>query len=82
VAGVLAEGRPPAEAVARPRIHPVGKVAHLEPGIEADAVDALLMAGYEVRQWDTYDHYFGGASVIGRGGAGADPRRDGAAVLL
>jgi gamma-glutamyltranspeptidase/glutathione hydrolase len=82
VIGVLVDGRTPAEAVAWPRIHPVDGLAHLEPGVSADAVEALTAAGYEIRQWDTYDHYFGGASVIGRAGAGADPRRGGAAHLL
>jgi len=82
VIGVLVEGRTPAEAVAWPRIHPVGGLAHLEPGVPADAVTALAAAGYRIRQWDTYDHYFGGASVVGRAGAGADPRRGGAVRLL
>jgi gamma-glutamyltranspeptidase/glutathione hydrolase len=82
VAGVLVDGRTPAEAVAYPRIHPVAGLAHLEPGIPPDVVAALAAAGYRIRQWDSYDHYFGGASVIGRGGAGADPRRGGAAYLL
>jgi gamma-glutamyltranspeptidase/glutathione hydrolase len=82
VVGVLVEGRTPAEAVALPRIHPVHGVAHLEPGVPLEAVSALETAGYRIKQWDTYDHYFGGASVIGRAGAGADPRRDGAAALV
>ena len=82
VVGVLIEGRTPAEAVAWPRIHPVAGLAHVEPGVPADEVDALVAAGYRIRQWDAYDHYFGGASLIGRAGAGADPRRGGAVRLL
>ncbi len=82
VLGVLVDGRTPADAVARPRIHPVDGVAHAEPGIPAEAIEALDAAGYIVKQWDTYDHYFGGASVIGRGGAGADPRRGGGVRLM
>jgi hypothetical protein len=57
-------------------------VAHAEPGIATEAIDAIAAAGYRIKQWDTYAHYFGGASVVGRAGGGADPRRDGAAALL
>jgi gamma-glutamyltranspeptidase/glutathione hydrolase len=43
---------------------------------------ALGEVGYEVRRWEGLHHFFGGVSAIGRAGAGADPRRDGAAALL
>jgi gamma-glutamyltranspeptidase/glutathione hydrolase len=80
--GVIAEGASPAEAVARPRIHRVGDLVHAEAGVPTEAVTALTQAGYTIRQWSSLDHYFGGASVIGRRGAGGDPRRGGAALLL
>ena len=38
--------------------------------------------GYDVRLWDELHHYFGGVSVVGRTGAGADPRRSGLALPL
>jgi gamma-glutamyltranspeptidase/glutathione hydrolase len=82
LAGVLAEGLPPAEAISRPRVHPVDGVAHVEPGIGDDATAALAAAGYRIEQWAALDHYFGGASVIARAGAGGDPRRGGTAQLL
>ena len=82
VVGVLVEGRSPAEAVARPRVHPVGTLAHVEPGHDAGVDAALDAAGYTVRPWDHLDHFFGGCTLLGIAGAGADPRRDGATLLL
>jgi gamma-glutamyltranspeptidase/glutathione hydrolase len=82
LAGVLDEGLAPREAVERPRLHPHTGVVHLEPGLDDAVAPAVEAAGYEVRRWDTRHHYFGGASAVGLAGAGADPRRDGAALLL
>jgi gamma-glutamyltranspeptidase/glutathione hydrolase len=80
LAGVLDEGLAPADAVARPRFHPVGGVANAEPGLEPEALDALRLRGFEVRAWDSRHHYFGGVSLITRSGGAGDPRRDGAAA--
>ena len=80
LAGVLDEGLTPQDAVDRPRLHPAGEIVHVEPGFEEDALDALARAGYEVRRWAAAHHFFGGVSAIGRKGAGADPRRSGAAA--
>ena len=82
VAGVLDEGVGAQHAVERPRLHRIGSTVHLEPGFAEEAVEALERAGYDVRVWPAQHHYFGGVSVVGRGGAGADPRRSGAAVVV
>jgi gamma-glutamyltranspeptidase / glutathione hydrolase len=79
-AGVLDEGLPPQDAVDRPRVHPVGAVVNAEPGADEDGLAALEAAGRSVRRWPERHHYFGGVSVIGRAGAAADRRRDGAAL--
>jgi gamma-glutamyltranspeptidase / glutathione hydrolase len=82
VAGVLDEGLGAEEAVRRPRLHPAGRVVHLEPGFEADVIAMLEEAGYEPRGWAAPHHYFGGVSVITRSGAAGDPRRSGGARTL
>lgn len=80
--GVLAEGLAPDEAVARPRLHPAAQddaaLAHVEPGMPAQVLDALRAEGLAVREWESLSAYFGGVSVISRTGAAGDPRRDGA----
>ncbi len=82
VAGIFDEGLEPAEAVERPRLHPVPGLVHLEPGFEADVAPSLEAAGYAVRAWPGRHHYFGGVSVVTRAGAAGDPRRSGSAVVL
>ena len=82
LAGVLDEGRTLQDAISRPRLHPVGRVVHLEPGQPAEVAPALQEAGYEVSEWPGAHHYFGGVSAVGGAGAGADSRRDGYAVAL
>jgi gamma-glutamyltranspeptidase/glutathione hydrolase len=82
VAGILDEGLSPADAVARPRLHPAAGIVHLEPGFEPDVFPALEAAGFEVRAWPELHHYFGGVSVVTRTGAAGDPRRSGAATAL
>jgi gamma-glutamyltranspeptidase/glutathione hydrolase len=81
LAGVLDEGFDVQAAVDRGRLHSTGKLVHVEPGFEEEAV-AALEAQYEVRRWSAIHHYFGGVSLIARNGAGADPRRSGAARAL
>jgi gamma-glutamyltranspeptidase/glutathione hydrolase len=80
VAGVLDEELEAQEAVARPRLHPVAGLVHLEPGFEPEAVEALEHAGYKLRAWTEPHHYFGGVSVVGRAGSAGDPRRSGTAA--
>jgi gamma-glutamyltranspeptidase/glutathione hydrolase len=82
LSGVLAEGVMPQVAVDRPRVHPMRTVdaalVHAEPGWDPAVLDRLTGAGLVLEQWSTPSAYFGGVSVIGRQGAAADPRRDGA----
>jgi gamma-glutamyltranspeptidase/glutathione hydrolase len=79
---VLDEGLAPQRAVARPRLHPVGEVVHVEPGFAASALEALEAEGKSVRRWPDLHHYFGGVSASGRTGLAADPRRSGSARRL
>jgi gamma-glutamyltranspeptidase / glutathione hydrolase len=79
LAGVLDEGLSPEAAVRRPRLHPIGRLVHLEPGFDDRVPELLEGAGFEIRLWSEQHHYFGGVSVVGRSGAAADPRRSGAA---
>jgi gamma-glutamyltranspeptidase/glutathione hydrolase len=81
-AGVLDEELEPQAAVDRPRVHPARGVVHAEPGVEADALEALEARGRTVRRWPERHHYFGGVSAVGRRGTAADIRRSGAAVTL
>jgi gamma-glutamyltranspeptidase / glutathione hydrolase len=82
LSGVLAERVHPEEAVRRPRVHPVrmtdAAVVHCEPGVSSQARRRLAADGLVLQEWDRTSAYFGGVSVIGRDGAAADPRRDGA----
>jgi gamma-glutamyltranspeptidase/glutathione hydrolase len=82
LAGLLDEGKPPEAAVARPRLHPAAGTVHLEPGFPAEVATALEHSGFEARAWPGKHHYFGGVSVVTRGGAAGDPRRSGAATTL
>ncbi|MDP8969220.1 MAG: gamma-glutamyltransferase family protein, partial [Actinomycetota bacterium] len=82
LAGVLDERVAPSAAVERPRLHPVSRLVHTEPGYDEEGLAALADAGWDLCRWATLHHYFGGVSLVARTGAGADPRRDGAAVLL
>jgi gamma-glutamyltranspeptidase/glutathione hydrolase len=79
VAGTLDEGLDLQAAVDRPRVHPVGSLVHIEPGFEAATIAALESAGFEVREWPSRHHYFGGVSAVMRNAAAGDPRRSGAA---
>jgi gamma-glutamyltranspeptidase/glutathione hydrolase len=78
-AGILDEGVEPDTAVARPRVHRAGDVVNAEPGADETALAELERRGLQVRRWPAQHHYFGGVSLIGRGGAAADPRRSGSA---
>ncbi len=81
-AAILDEGLAPAEAVERPRFHPVGSLVHAEPGVDEDALERLESAGRAVRRWPAQHHYFGGVSLVARTGAAGDPRRSGHAARL
>jgi gamma-glutamyltranspeptidase / glutathione hydrolase len=81
-ASVLDEGLDAADAVNRPRFHPVGALLHAEPGVDDEALKQLEAAGRTVRRWPGRHHYFGGVSLVGRAGAAGDPRRSGHAASL
>ena len=77
--GVLAEGLDPVAAVGRPRFHPVGTTLNAEPGVDEAALAEIEAQNWTVRRWPARHHYFGGASLVSRRGAAADPRRSGSA---
>ena len=81
-ASVLDEGLDVVEAVNRPRFHPVGDLLNAEPGVSEEALARLEAAGWTVRRWPARHHYFGGVSLVARGGASGDPRRSGHAASL
>jgi gamma-glutamyltranspeptidase/glutathione hydrolase len=82
LAGILDEGLEPQAAVDRPRVHPADHTVHAEPGIDEGALEQLEEQGWPVTRWAELHHYFGGVSCVGRGGAAADPRRDGLAMTV
>jgi gamma-glutamyltranspeptidase / glutathione hydrolase len=82
LAAIADDGRTPQEAIERPRVHPAGDVVNAEPGADEAALGTLEAEGRMVRRWLERHHYFGGVSALSRSGAGADPRRSGAARLL
>jgi gamma-glutamyltranspeptidase/glutathione hydrolase len=77
LAQVLHDGLPPQAAIDRPRFHPAGNLVNAEPGVDETFLAQLEASGRIVRHWPALHHYFGGVSAVGRGGAGADPRRSG-----
>jgi gamma-glutamyltranspeptidase/glutathione hydrolase len=81
-AGVLDEGLPAADAVARPRLHATGGRVQLEPGFSDDTVAALERNGYAVRVWPAPHHFFGGVSLVTPSEAAGDPRRSGTAARV
>jgi gamma-glutamyltranspeptidase / glutathione hydrolase len=80
--GVLVDGLDLPSAIARPRLHVVDDTAHVEPGFPDDEVAALAAAGWTISRWPQRDHYFGGVTAVGAGGAAGDPRRGGVGLLL
>jgi len=82
LSGILDEGLEPQAAVRRPRFHPTDTTVNAEAGVDEDALASLESDGRTVRRWPGLHHYFGGVSTVGRSGAGADPRRSGAAIMV
>ena len=82
LAGVVDDGLAPQDAIERPRVHPAGDVVNAEPAADEAVLAVLESRGRVVRRWLERHHYFGGVSALGRAGAGADPRRSGAAIHL
>jgi gamma-glutamyltranspeptidase/glutathione hydrolase len=77
--GILRDGLSTQEAIDRPRFHPAGTLVNAEPGVDETFLSRIEAEGRPVRRWPARHHYFGGVSAVGRAGAGADPRRSGAA---
>jgi gamma-glutamyltranspeptidase/glutathione hydrolase len=88
VAGVVRQGIPVDEAIARPRLHVVdGTVVHVEGGWAEGVALALADDGYEVVEWADRNLFFGGVSAVERRpnaslGAAGDPRRGGHGVVV
>jgi gamma-glutamyltranspeptidase/glutathione hydrolase len=78
----LVEGKSVHDAVMTPRMHVADEVTHIEPAYPDDAEAALVAAGFAVQRWEQTNHYFGGVSAVGRGGAAGDPRRGGWAGVI
>ena len=81
LSALLDEGLDPQAAVDRPRVHRAGEVVNAEPGVDEQALEELHRRGLHVRRYPARHHYFGGVSLVSHGGAAADPRRNGAALL-
>jgi gamma-glutamyltranspeptidase/glutathione hydrolase len=75
--GVLVDGLDTPSAIDRPRFHVVDGTVQAEPGCPPGDLAALAEAGWRVRPWDELNHYFGGVTAVGAGGAAGDPRRGG-----
>jgi gamma-glutamyltranspeptidase/glutathione hydrolase len=80
--GVLVDGLDMPDAIARPRFHVVDDTVHAEPGLSDEDMAALSDAGWRINTWPDLNHYFGGVTGVGFGGAAGDPRRGGAGRLL
>jgi len=78
LAAVLGRGDDIQAAIDRPRFHPVDGLVNAEPGVDEAWLASLEQRGRTVRRWAAPHHFFGGVSIVGRAGAGADPRRSGA----
>ena len=87
VDAVVGHGLPVDEAIARPRLHVDGSVAHVEGGWPDAVAPALEDEGFDVRRWATRNLFFGGVSAVERRpggllGAAGDPRRGGHGVVV
>jgi gamma-glutamyltranspeptidase / glutathione hydrolase len=80
--GVLVDELDMPSAIARSRFHVIEDTVHAEPGIPDGDLAALEAAGFRIHRWPELNHYFGGVTGIGFGGAAGDPRRGGAGRLL
>jgi gamma-glutamyltranspeptidase/glutathione hydrolase len=87
VAGVVRQGLPVEEAIARPRLHVDGSAVHVEGGWADGVVEALADDGFEPVVWAGSNLFFGGTSAVERGragrlGAAGDPRRGGHGLIV
>jgi gamma-glutamyltranspeptidase/glutathione hydrolase len=87
VDAVVGHGLPVDEAIARPRLHVDGDVAHVEGGWPDEVTPALEDEGFDVRRWAGRNLFFGGVSAVDRRGgdvlgAAGDPRRGGHGIVV
>lgn len=87
VDAVVGHGLGVADAIARPRLHVDGGIAHVEGGWPDAAVHALEADGFDVRRWSDRNLFFGGVAAVERTrggalGAAGDPRRGGYGVVV
>jgi gamma-glutamyltranspeptidase/glutathione hydrolase len=80
-------GRPLDDAVASPRLHVEGDRADIEPGFDEETPRRVGTLGVEPVLWDQPNMFFGGVHAVERSASGAvaaaaDPRRDGASLVL
>jgi gamma-glutamyltranspeptidase / glutathione hydrolase len=80
--GVLVDGLDMPAAIGRPRFHAVDDTVHAELGYPEAELEALSEAGWTINRWPEQNHYFGGVTAVGVGGAAGDPRRGGVGLLL
>jgi gamma-glutamyltranspeptidase / glutathione hydrolase len=78
----MLSGEHPQEAIDAPRLNALPGLVRCEPGFSPDVLDALERAGNRVMVAEGRAPYFGGVSALSSGGAGADPRRGGAVLVL
>ncbi|MFP4149147.1 MAG: gamma-glutamyltransferase [Nitriliruptoraceae bacterium] len=80
--GVLDDRLPLAEAILAPRIHWDGTALQVEPGFDAQVLDALETR-WPINRWTVQDLYFGGVHAVSTDGAGVgDPRRGGCVATV
>ena len=87
VAGVVRQGLPVEEAIARPRLHVDGETVHVEGGWPDGVAEALEDDGFDPVVWAGPNLFFGGASAVERRsatvlGAAGDPRRGGFGCIV
>ena len=80
-------GKPLDAAVEAPRLHVEGGRADIEPGFDEEAADAVGALHLDCVRWDQQNMFFGGVHAVewlpnGSVAAAADPRRDGAALIV
>jgi gamma-glutamyltranspeptidase/glutathione hydrolase len=87
VVNVVGHGMGVEEAIVSPRVHVDDHQVHAEGGHDAEALDELERAGYDVVRWRRLDLYFGGVAAVERRpdgtlAAAGDPRRGGHGVVV
>jgi gamma-glutamyltranspeptidase/glutathione hydrolase len=68
-------------------VHVEGSLVDAEPGVDPEALAALEQRGWELRQWEERNLYFGGVQAVARDAdrrvtGGGDPRRGGIAIAV